>query len=92
MKTLNCGHRTYLRMTAIDELCPPNYNPMVFQVEMGPPKTLDETDFISKRFNLSEYVLIESRDPFEYGDARYLYDMARGLAEKDNVDHPKRID
>lgn len=51
---------------------------------MGPPKTLDATDFISRRFNLPKYVLIESRDPFEYGDARYLYDMARGLAEKDN--------
>ena len=33
---------------------------------------------------MSNYVLIESRDPFEYGDARYLYDMAGGLAQKGN--------
>lgn len=32
----------------------------------------------------SKYVLIESRDPFEYGDARYLYDLAGDLANKGN--------
>ena len=27
---------------------------------------------------MANYLLIESRDPFEYGDARYMYDMAAG--------------
>ena len=33
---------------------------------------------------MSQYVLIESRDPFEYGDSRYMYDMAGDLAGKGN--------
>lgn len=33
---------------------------------------------------LANYLLIESRDPFEYGDARYMYDMAADLARKGN--------
>ena len=33
---------------------------------------------------MSNYVLIESRDPFEYGDARYLYNLAGDLAGKGN--------
>jgi len=31
---------------------------------------------------LATYVLIESRDPFEYGDSRYMYHMASDLARK----------
>ena len=33
---------------------------------------------------MAQYVLIESRDPFEYGDSLYMYDMARDLAAKGN--------
>ena len=33
---------------------------------------------------MAQYVLIESRDPFEYGDTRYLYDLAGDLANKGN--------
>ncbi|MQF70002.1 sulfur reduction protein DsrE [SAR202 cluster bacterium AD-804-J14_MRT_500m] len=33
---------------------------------------------------MSTYVLIESRDPFEYGDSRYMYHMANDLARKGN--------
>jgi hypothetical protein len=29
---------------------------------------------------MNEYVLIESRDPFESNDVAYYYDLARGLA------------
>ena len=30
---------------------------------------------------MAEYLLIESRDPFESNDVGYYYDLARGLAE-----------
>ena len=33
---------------------------------------------------MANYLLIESRDPFEYGDACYMYDMAADLARKGN--------
>ena len=33
---------------------------------------------------MSQYVLIESRDPFEYGDTLYMYDLAGDLAAKGN--------
>jgi sulfur relay (sulfurtransferase) complex TusBCD TusD component (DsrE family) len=33
---------------------------------------------------VARYVLIESRDPFEYGDANYMYDLAGDLAGKGN--------
>ncbi len=33
---------------------------------------------------MAQYVLIESRDPFEYGDSLYMYDMAGDLAAKGN--------
>ena len=33
---------------------------------------------------MSQYVLIESRDPFEYGDSLYMYDLAGDLADKGN--------
>lgn len=33
---------------------------------------------------MARYVLIESRDPFEYGDTTYMYDMAADLAAKGN--------
>ena len=33
---------------------------------------------------MANYLLIESRDPFEYGDSRYMYDMAVDLARKGN--------
>ena len=33
---------------------------------------------------MSNYVLIESRDPFEYGDARHLYNLAGDLAGRGN--------
>ncbi len=33
---------------------------------------------------MARYVLIESRDPFEYGDANYMYDLAGDLAGKGN--------
>ena len=33
---------------------------------------------------MSSYVLIESRDPFEYGDSRYMYNLAGDLAGKGN--------
>ena len=33
---------------------------------------------------MARYVLIESRDPFEYGDTTYMYDMAGDLAAKRN--------
>ena len=33
---------------------------------------------------MSQYVLIESRDPFEYGDTLYMYDLAADLASKGN--------
>jgi len=33
---------------------------------------------------MAEYLLIESRDPFESNDVGYYYDLARGLAEAGN--------
>ena len=33
---------------------------------------------------MAQYVLIESRDPFEYGDSLYMYDLAGDLADKGN--------
>ena len=33
---------------------------------------------------MSEYLLIESRDPFESNDVGYYYDLARGLGEAGN--------
>jgi sulfur relay (sulfurtransferase) complex TusBCD TusD component (DsrE family) len=30
---------------------------------------------------MAEYLLIESRDPFESNDVGYYYDLARGLVE-----------
>ena len=33
---------------------------------------------------MAQYVLIESRDPFEYGDSLYMYDLAGDLAAKGN--------
>ncbi|MBM3924699.1 MAG: sulfur reduction protein DsrE [SAR202 cluster bacterium] len=33
---------------------------------------------------MGNYVLIESRDPFEYGDPEYMYHMAGDLAKKGN--------
>ena len=33
---------------------------------------------------MSEYLLIESRDPFESNDVAYYYDLARGLTEAGN--------
>ncbi len=33
---------------------------------------------------MAEYLLIESRDPFECNDVSYYYDLARGLAERRN--------
>lgn len=33
---------------------------------------------------MSRYVLIESRDPFEYGDTRYIYRVAGDLARNGN--------
>lgn len=31
---------------------------------------------------MSQYLLIESRDSFEFGDVAYLYDLAGGLAKE----------
>src|SRR5438132_1092433 len=33
---------------------------------------------------MTEYLLIESRDPFESNDVSYYYDLARGLVEGGN--------
>ena len=33
---------------------------------------------------MARYVLIESRDPFEYGDSLYMYDLAGDLTGKKN--------
>ncbi|MEK6335636.1 MAG: DsrE family protein [Acidobacteriota bacterium] len=33
---------------------------------------------------MAEYLLIESRDPFESNDVGYYYDLARGLVESGN--------
>jgi len=33
---------------------------------------------------MAEYLLIESRDPFESNDVGYYYDLARGLVEDGN--------
>ena len=33
---------------------------------------------------MAQYVLIESRDPFEYGDPLYIYDLAGDLSAKGN--------
>lgn len=33
---------------------------------------------------MGEYVLIESRDPFEYNDTNYMYQMAGDLADRGN--------
>lgn len=33
---------------------------------------------------MGRYVLIESRDPFEYGDSQYMYDLAGDLAGRGN--------
>ena len=33
---------------------------------------------------MANYLLIESRDPFEYGDARYMYNLAGDLSRKGN--------
>jgi hypothetical protein len=34
--------------------------------------------------NMGEYLLIESRDPFESNDVGYYYELARGLVEAGN--------
>lgn len=33
---------------------------------------------------MAQYLLIESRDPFEFNDVGYYYELARGLAEAGN--------
>src|SRR5688572_29228089 len=33
---------------------------------------------------MAKYLLIESRDPYEYADAHYFYDLARDLARRGN--------
>ena len=33
---------------------------------------------------MAQYLLIESRDPFEFNDVVYYYDLARGLVEGGN--------
>ncbi len=33
---------------------------------------------------MAEYVLIESRDPFESNDVSYYYELARGLVKSGN--------
>ena len=33
---------------------------------------------------MAQYVLIESRDPFEYGDSLYMYELAGDLASRGN--------
>lgn len=33
---------------------------------------------------MAKYLLIESRDPYEYADTNYFYDLARDLAESGN--------
>lgn len=33
---------------------------------------------------MAAYLLIESRDPFEYADTTYMYDLAGDLAERGN--------
>ena len=33
---------------------------------------------------MAQYILIESRDPFEYADTTYMYDMAGDLSNKGN--------
>src|SRR5262245_37943403 len=33
---------------------------------------------------MAQYVLIESRDAFEFNDVRYYYDLAKGLTEAGN--------
>jgi hypothetical protein len=35
--------------------------------------------------DMAEYLLIESRDPFESNDVGYYYDLARGLVEAGNL-------
>ncbi len=34
---------------------------------------------------MAEYLLIESRDPFECNDVNYYYDLAKGLVESGNL-------
>lgn len=34
---------------------------------------------------MAKYLLIESRDPFEYNDVTYYYDLASGLAKEGNT-------
>lgn len=33
---------------------------------------------------MGKYLLIESRDPYEYADTNYFYDLARDLADRGN--------
>jgi len=33
---------------------------------------------------MGKYLLIESRDPYEYGDPNYFYELARDLADRGN--------
>ncbi|HLQ22800.1 MAG TPA: DsrE family protein [Gemmatimonadales bacterium] len=33
---------------------------------------------------MAKYLLIESRDPYEYADTHYFYDLARDLAQRGN--------
>jgi predicted peroxiredoxin len=33
---------------------------------------------------MARYLLIESRDPYEYADTNYFYDLARDLAQRGN--------
>lgn len=33
---------------------------------------------------MAKYLLIESRDPYEFGDVNYFYDLARDLANRGN--------
>jgi sulfur relay (sulfurtransferase) complex TusBCD TusD component (DsrE family) len=37
-----------------------------------------------RRVSVAKYLLIESRDPYEYADANYFYDLARDLSQRGN--------
>jgi hypothetical protein len=41
--------------------------------------------YFTGRTRMSEYLLIESRDPFESNDVGYYYELARGLRESGNL-------
>ncbi|SVC50560.1 uncharacterized protein METZ01_LOCUS303414 [marine metagenome] len=44
----------------------------------------NQVEFNAKRIDMADYVLVESRDPFEYTDTEYFYQVAADLSNAGN--------